>query len=71
MHLSCLFDLSTCSKTVFDFSKADFYGLRDHFSKYNDWTLLIDLDINEGLKLIKKQHSQWYDQFHSYGITEA
>ena len=52
MHLDCLFDLSTSTKTVFDFSKADFDGLRDHSPKYNDWTLLIDLDINEGRNLI-------------------
>ena len=42
-----------CFKTVFDFSKADFDGLRDHFSNYDYWTLLINLDINEGWNLIK------------------
>ena len=55
IQLDCLFDRSICPKTVFDFSKADFYGLRDHFSNYNDWTLLINLDINEGWNLIKNR----------------
>ena len=54
IQLDCLFDRSICPKTVFDFSKADFDGLWDHFSNYNDWTLLINLDINEGWNLIKK-----------------
>ena len=53
MQLDCLFDRSICLKTVFGFSKADFDGLRGHFSNYNDWTLLINLDINEGWNLIK------------------
>ena len=53
--LDCLFDRSICFKTVFDFSKAHFDGLRDHFSNYNDWTLLINLDINEGWNLIKNR----------------
>ena len=48
MQLDCLFDYSICFNTVFDFNKADFNGLRDHFSNYDDWTLLINLDINEG-----------------------
>ena len=42
--------------TVFDFSKADFDGLRDHFSNYNDWAVLINLDINEGWNLITKKN---------------
>ena len=41
--------------TVFDFSKTDFDGLRDHFSNYNDWAVQINLDINEGWNLIKKR----------------
>ena len=49
MQIDCLVDLSTSCKTVFDFSKANLDGLRDHFSNYNDWTLQIDLDINESL----------------------
>ena len=53
IQLDCLFDHSICFKTVFDFSKADFDGLRYHFSNYDDWTLLINLDINEGWSLIK------------------
>ena len=61
IQLDYLFDRSICFKTVFDFSKADFDGLRDHFSIYNDWTLLINLDINEGWNLIKKQNLCWYD----------
>ena len=55
IQLDCLFDRSICLKTVFDFSKADFDGLRDHFSNYNDWTLLINLDINECWNLIKNR----------------
>ena len=55
IQLDCLFDRSICLKTVFDFSKADLDGLRDHFSNYNDWTLLIKLDINEGWNLIKNR----------------
>ena len=27
----------------------------DHFSNYNDWTLLINLDINEGWNVIKNR----------------
>ena len=54
IQLDCLFDHSTCFKTVFYFSSADFDELRDHFSNYNDWTLLINLDINKGWNLIKK-----------------
>ena len=56
IQLGYLFDRSMCLKTVFDFSKIDLNGLRDHFSNYNDWTLLINLDINEGWNLIKKQN---------------
>ena len=56
IELDYLFDCSICPKTVFDFSKADFDGLRDHFSNYNDWTLLINLDINEGWNLIKNRN---------------
>ena len=41
MQLDCLFNLSTSSKIVFVSSKADLDVLRDHFSDYNDWTLLI------------------------------
>ena len=52
MLLFCSFDLGTGSRTVFHFSTADFDGLRDHFSKYDDWTLLIDLDINEDWNFI-------------------
>ena len=55
MQLDCLFDRSICLKIFFDFSKADFDGLRDHFSNYNDWTLLINLDINEGCNVIKNR----------------
>ena len=51
IQLDCLFDRSICFKIVFDFSKADFDELRDNFSNYNDWTLLINLDINEGWNL--------------------
>ena len=51
MQLDCLFDRSICFKTVFDFSKANFDGLRDYFSNYDDWTLL----INEGWNLIKSR----------------
>ena len=51
MQLDCLFDCSF--KTILDLSKVDFDGLRDHFSNYNDWALLIDMNINEGLNLIK------------------
>ena len=43
IQLDCLFDRSICFKTVIDFSKADFDGLMDHFSNYNDWTLLINM----------------------------
>ena len=46
MQLDCVFDLSTSSKIVFDFSKADFDELMNHFSNYDDWTMLIDLNIN-------------------------
>ena len=42
IQLDCLFDRSICLKTVFGFSKADFDGLRDHYSNYNDWALLIN-----------------------------
>ena len=43
MHsIDCLFDLSTCSKTVSDISKADF-----HSSNYDNWTLLLDMNLNE------------------------
>ena len=45
MQLDCLYDSSTSSKAVFDFSKADFDGPREKNSSYNDWTLLIDMDI--------------------------
>ena len=55
IQLDCLFDHSICLKTFLNFSKADFDGLRDHFSNYNDWTLLINLDINEGWNLIKNR----------------
>ena len=55
MQLDYLFDRSTCFETVFDFSKADFDGLRDHFSNNNDWTLLINLGINESWNLIKNR----------------
>ena len=55
IQLDCLFDRSICFQTVFDFSKADFDGLRDHFSNNNYWALLINLDINEGWNLIKKK----------------
>ena len=55
IQLDFLFDRSICFKTVVDFSKADFDGLRDHFSNYNDWALLINLDINEGWNLIKNR----------------
>ena len=48
-------NIDICFKTVFDFPKADFDELRDHFSNYNDWTLLINLDINEGWNLIKNR----------------
>ena len=61
MHFDCLFDSSISFETVFDFSKVDFDGLRDHFSNYDDWTLQINLDNNEGWNLIKKQNTQWYD----------
>ena len=54
IQLDCLLDHNICFKTVFDSSKADFDGLRDHFSNYNDWTLLINLDIKKGWNLIKK-----------------
>ena len=53
IQLDCLFDRSICFKTVFDFFKADFDGLRGHLSNYNDWTLLINLDNNEGWNMIK------------------
>ena len=43
MELDCLFDLSTSSKKFF---KADFHELRVYVSNYNDWTLLIDMNIN-------------------------
>ena len=33
IQLDCLLDHSVYVKTVFEFSKADFDGLRDHFSK--------------------------------------
>ena len=52
MQLDCLFGCSISFITVIDFSKADFDGLKDHFSNHNDWTLLINLDINEGWNLI-------------------
>ena len=55
IQLDCLFHCSICLKTVFDFPKADFDGLRDHFSNYNDWKLLSNLDINEGWNLIKNR----------------
>ena len=32
IQLDCIFDCRIFYKTVFDFSKADFDGLRDHFS---------------------------------------
>ena len=38
MKLDCSLDLSACLRIVFDFSKADFHGLREHFAIYNDWT---------------------------------
>ena len=41
-----LLDTSTSSKTFIDFSMADFDGQREHFSNYNDWTLLINMDID-------------------------
>ena len=41
--------------SIFDFSKAGFDGLRDHFSNYYDWALLINMDINEGWNLIKNR----------------
>ena len=42
IQLDCSYDRSICLKTVFDFSKANFDGLRDHFSNYDDWTLMKD-----------------------------
>ena len=63
MQLDCLFDHSICSKTVFDFNMADFDGLRDHFSNYDDWTLLINMDINEGWNLIKNKMSDGMIKF--------
>ena len=38
IQLDCLFDSSISFRMVFDFSKADFNGLMDHFSNYDDWT---------------------------------
>ena len=32
---------------------TDFHGLKGNFSTYNDWTLLIDMDVNESWNLIK------------------
>ena len=55
IKLDCLFDRSICPRTVFDFSKDDFDGLRDHLSSYNDWTLLINVGINEGWNLMKNR----------------
>ena len=54
MQLDCLFDLCISFKTILDFSKADFDGLRDNFSNYNNWTLLINLNINEWLEFDEK-----------------
>ena len=54
-QLYCLFDCTTSSKTVLDFSKAGFDGLTDHFSNCYDWTLLIDMDINKSWNLIKSR----------------
>ena len=54
MQIYCLLDTGTCSQTVFIFSKAEFHGQREYFSFYDDWTLLIDMDIAESLNLIKK-----------------
>ena len=53
IQLDCLLDRSISSKTIFDFCKADFDGLRDHFFNYKSWTLLINFDFNEGWNLIK------------------
>ena len=55
MRLDCLVDRSISFKTVFDFSMADFDGLKDHFSINYDWTLLIHFDINEGWNLMKTE----------------
>ena len=63
MQLDYLFDHSICSKTVFDLSMADFDGLSDRFSNYDDWTLLINMDINEGWNLIKNKMSDGMIKF--------
>ena len=57
MKLDCLLDPSAGSKTVFHFSKADFDGQRKHFPNYNDWTLLIDMDMDESWNLTKQIES--------------
>ena len=42
---------------------ADFDGLRDRFSNYDDWTLLINMDINVGWNLIKNKMSDGMIKF--------